>query len=65
MPEQLKKVYQALLDPKWEWGTIEIDGKQHIQITLFHPDHGTITSLIPRNVAISMAENLLRLARSI
>jgi hypothetical protein len=55
------KVTQALLDPKWEWGKLAIDGKEHIFITLHHPAYGPITSLVPNRVAGDMAQQLLLL----
>jgi hypothetical protein len=55
------KVEHALLDPKWEWGKLEIDNTPHIFITLYHPAYGPITSIVPHRVASDMAQQLLLL----
>lgn len=63
MNEVLSKVYIVLLDPKWIWGTLIFDNKNLIFLSLAHPEHGVITSLIPKDVAKSMGEALLQLSK--
>ena len=57
------KVEQALIDPKWEWGKCNLGGEvEMVFVTLVHPAHGPITSLLPRSVARQMGAALVDLA---
>lgn len=57
-----RKVFQALIDPRWTAGLLEFDGKQFICVTLSHPEHGKIECLLARSTAGWLAEILTKLA---
>ena len=54
----MDKIKKCLIDPRWEWGKIIIDGVELPQITLFHPDHGKIVCILAKSTINSMIEGL-------
>ena len=52
------KIDLALIDPKWEWGTCAFGDVTMPFITVHHPVHGAITSLVPPPVLETMVQSL-------
>lgn len=55
------KIEQALIDPRWEVGTVTIGGVVHPLITLEHPAHGLIHSIITKETATELASLLAKI----
>ncbi len=53
----MEKITQALIDPKWKWGKVIIDGKTLLFLMLVHPVHGEIVSLIPKDTMLQMSKD--------
>jgi hypothetical protein len=58
-----EKILQAILDPRWKVGKVRFDGTEHIFVSMQHPEHMTITWLVPRDQAGKMGTALIDLAK--
>jgi len=54
------KVLEAVLDPKWTWGTIRIGTVTMPFISVEHPRHGKLSFLVPRETMAEMKEGLAK-----
>ena len=59
-PPQPLSAIEAAIDPRWQIGGITLDGATHILLTLHHPRHGEIHSILPRLSAAEMRDVLIR-----
>jgi hypothetical protein len=59
---ETEKILQAILDPRWKVGKVAFDGSEHIFVSIQHPQHMTITWLIPREQAAKMGNALVNLS---
>lgn len=57
-PQQLQEI---LIAPRFEWGSMAIDGTTFHGLTLHHPRLGAINCLLPRSVTLLMANGLAEL----
>lgn len=57
-----RKVFQALLDPRWTTTVVDFDGNRFICVTLSHPEHGKIDCFVARATAKWLGETLTRMA---
>ncbi|MFA5897733.1 MAG: hypothetical protein WC829_01340 [Hyphomicrobium sp.] len=55
------KVMQVLLDPEWQWGSVQIEDVSLPIITLLHPAHGPITSIVPVKAVHEIIAGLTKL----
>jgi len=52
------KITEAVLDPVWRWGTVDVGGVKHPFIGVTHPRHGTLSFIVPKAVVRQMIEGL-------
>ncbi len=57
----MEKIEKCLIDPKWEWGKIIINGVELPQITLFHPDHGKIVCVLAKQTIHDISKGINKL----
>lgn len=55
-PAESATIQIALLDPKWQGRVVTIDGLKIIALTIMHPQHGEIHSVIPRASAAALRD---------
>ena len=65
MQEGNRKVFQALIDPRWAVGVLEFDGRQFICVTLSHPEHGKIEVMVAKSTAKWLSERLGQMVKDL
>lgn len=53
------KIEQALIDPRWSWGFIELGAQRLPCLTLHSPAHGDIHSILSPDVMQQLGEWLV------
>lgn len=57
----IDKLGCVLMNPEWTWGSVNIDGTKILLLSVNHPVHGIIYSLLPREVVKEIADGLSKL----
>lgn len=60
-----RRIKEILIDPKWDVGSVLIDGIEFARIMFEHPRHGMIDILLPINEGENLAAILDRVVREV